>query len=138
MRTLSRPTGPREVLTMLATAPHAITAINQIKQGSANQRASRRQREQPDLSGPRAVVSGGDEKEQEDGLAGYRSECERPGRTGARRGCRRSGLRLPWRRRRGGPERVDCVGGWLAARVFGTREVLLLLRRRGVTVLGFP
>jgi hypothetical protein len=42
MRTLSRPTGPREVLTMLATAPHAITAINQIKQGQGGQQTGAR------------------------------------------------------------------------------------------------
>jgi hypothetical protein len=79
------------------------------RRGSANQRASRRPGGQPDLSAPRAAVSGGEE----DGLAGYRSECGRPDRTGARRGCRRSGLRLPWRWRQGGRGRVDCVGGWL-------------------------
>jgi hypothetical protein len=109
---------------MLATAPHAITAINQIKQGQGDQQTSAR------LNGHEGSQISTEARRRRadwrvtvlsaDVLAGLALAEDVDGLGCICHGCGEVG------------GSVDCVGGWLAARVFGTWEVLRLLRRRGV------
>ena len=72
---------------MLATAPHAITAIK--REGSVIKAESAHRRLGPlDLTDPPPARRRNLMATEGRGGGGYRSACGRPGRTGARRGCR--------------------------------------------------